>query len=92
MCRKIATKESEEVMQGDRTENMGMGLKEGDPVLVTGIKGRFIFQSVRMDGEVPLWVTVARAREDKRQGTRMITPDRVCVEVGRGASRVWMPA
>jgi hypothetical protein len=70
-------------VKGDRTENMWMGLKEGDPVLVTGIRGRFIFQNVRMDGETPLWVTVTRAREDKRQGSRMVTPDRIGIQVGR---------
>jgi hypothetical protein len=64
---------------------MWMGLKEGDPVLVTGVKGRFLFQNARMDGDIPLWVTVTRAPEDKRSGTRTVTPDKIWISKnGRG--------
>lgn len=71
-------------MQGDRNEIEWMELKQGDAVLVSGIKGQFIFENVRMEGDTPLWVTVARAKTDRRMGTRMITPDRIGVAKGRG--------
>jgi len=75
-------------MQGDRNEEEWMGLKHGDSVLVMGIKGQFLFQNVRMDGAVPIWVTVARGPSQKRSGTRMVTPDRICIAHGRSVTRV----
>jgi len=75
-------------MQGDRNETEWCGLKENDPVLVSGIKGQFLFDYVRMDGDKPIWVSVTRAKTDKRQGTRMVTPDRIGVQQGRGMRMV----
>ena len=64
-------------MQGTATLTEWDGLKPGDPVKVEGMRDKFVFRSVRVDGETPLWVTLDHSKESNKRGTRMVTPERI---------------
>lgn len=64
-------------MPGDTTLTEWNGMAADDPVVVSGLRGKFVFQSVRLDGEKALYITVSHAKGSGHMGTRMVTPDRV---------------